>query len=870
MADNNQAYENAMAAAEMTIDPIEISGVTAENFADKIADSSLETVYDVNGNPIGYYKDTIMSVTEPGKFSTSQKVQVFMVPEYNAEKSTPDNIVVDMKVIPRGSQNTLPGGQTIYIKSDDMLKNTMKAAGYNISDDLPPELINQLWEEYYGDDENDGNIINAIGSGLISTATGMPIDEETIDALNIGTNDIALMWMKLAEFTNIKHPWLGAEDNQIAKLLKAAAAVGLTDVGEIMEDDPATKALFRGLNAGDTVNLTPVGNRDGSVFDDNWLESFIKPMTIALNVNPLRAFPSTEQWENDFLAWSAMTTLIPEQLDNDVYNSVHKHINIWCTRYGTNLWTGNADSVRMWGTYIDPSLDWYIDSNYPETRGYAILHPTGTYYKPLEYGRSYQNQGAFAGGGSSQLVGQPQFMLVYDQERFYEYLADIGQNDASSLVNNISVIFSNGTITQKNPYSEKTRDDALKITVNSSIADIIVQMEQDPVWPDNKITVPEYDPVTNTTINHNYYPVTPSVEDPRQVNWPDIQIPDIINPINDILKYPTIPSVSLPIQNDPVTPTAGSNRFWTIYNPSDGQMQALGAELWDQNVIQILKQTFVNPTDGIITWQQVFLPVSQAYQDYIYLGDYKTGVDHVPVITQQKVFKEFGIIDIPRYFNDYRDYTETEVSMYLPFIGYVDIDPRDAIGCKLTLRYSMDVITGTCVATISPKVGDNAECCYMFTGNCAVQLPITAADRSRMLSGLISGASNGFSAGGKVGGLFGGGAGAGVGASVGAVLGGALGAVSGYFGGVQKSNGFSANAGALTIYKTPFVIIHRSIPADPLLFDSYYGNPASVTATLKNLHGFTRVRECYIDIPTATDTEKQMIESYLKTGVILP
>lgn len=868
MADNTQAYENAMAAAEMTVDPIEIEGVNADNFADKVAEKSLETVYDENGNVVGYYKDTIMSVTEPGKFSTSQKVQVFMVPQYNAQKSTPDNVVIDFEVVPRGNQNTLPGGQTIYIKSDDMLKNTMKAAGYDINDDIPPEIINQLWENYYAQDDETGNIIHAIGSGLISSATGMPLDDETIEALDLDVSDVAIMHMKIAEFTNIKHPWLGAKDNQIAKLLKAAASVGLTDVSEIMEDDPATKALFRSKHVGDYVQLTAVDGRDGSSFDTDWIQSFIKPMTMALMINPLREFPSETQWEEDYTRYPEFNVLIPVFIDNNTLSHVNKHVNIWACVYGSGLWTGNRYAAGMWGAYVDPTMNWEITENYPEDRGYAVLVPRGTYYSQSMYFRDY-NGGVFVpniGGGSTSYP----FILIYDQERFRNYLDSLGQNNASSFLNNVLILFSNGTIKKGNPYAEQTRPDALRITANSSIADIIVQMEQDPVWPDNKITVPEYDPVTNTTVNNYYYPVTPNVEDPRQVNWPDIQLPDIINPLNDIMKYPTIPSVSLPVQNDPVTPTAGSNRFWTIYNPSDGQMQLLGAELWDQNVIQILKQTFVNPTDGIITWQQVFLPVTQAYQDYIYLGDYKTSVDHVPVITQQKVFKEFGIIDIPRYFNDYRDYTETEVSMYLPFIGYVDIDPRDAIGCQLTLRYSMDVITGTCVATISPKVGDNAECCYMFTGNCAVQLPITAADRSRMLSGLISGASNGFSAGGKVGGLFGGGAGAGVGAGVGAVLGGALGAVSGYFGGVQKSNGFSANAGALTIYKTPFVIIHRSIPADPLLFDSYYGNPASVTATLKNLHGFTRVRECYIDIPTATDTEKQMIESYLKTGVILP
>lgn len=851
-------YEIQEQAASYTIPDVTIDHVTADNFSDKVADMSLEEVKDVNGNVIGYYKDTIMSVTEPGQFSQSYKTQVFMVPQVDPS-STQDNVIINFKCMERDqTQNVLPGGQTIYIPSNDQLVNTMRAAGYEVDPNLPPELINQLWEEYYLDDE-DGAIVG-IGKQLIDSVTGIPGSGDIVDVFK-GRSDYALAVMRMAEVGGVKMPWVGNEDVAIAKLLKAAASVGLTDVGQIMEDDPATKAYFRTqVEVGDEVSLTAVGDRDGSAYDENWLEAFIKPMTMAYFVNPSRNFPSDSQWENDYLAWPEMDTNIAYKLDQTVYAAINKHINIWCTNFGTALWTGNSETVRMWGTYIDPAITWYVVSNDKEA-GYARLRLHGTFYKPLEYGRAFQTAGVFAGGGSSQLANNPEFILIYDQETFRNYLDNLGVNNASVLLNNNSIIFANGTIAQKNPYSQKTRDDALKITVNSTVADIVHQMEQDPVWPDNKITIPEYDPSTNTTINHNYYPVTPSVPDPRSIDWPDIQIPEIVNPINDIIKYPTIPSVSLPVTDNPLTPTAGSNRFWTIYKPSDAQMSQLGAELWNQNAIQVLKQTFVNPTDGIISWSQVFLEPDTAYTDYIYLGDYKTSVNGVPVVTNPKKYKYFGIITVPRYFNDYRDYTETQVSVYLPFIGFMDLDPRDVIGCKITLEYTMDVITGTCVATLSPKVGDNAECCYQFTGNCGVQLPITAADRSRLLSGLISGAVGGAKAG-AIGGPGG--------AVAGAVLGGAVGAVSGAFGGVQKSNGFSANAGALTKYKTPYILIHRAIPADPILYDQYYGNPASVTATLKNLHGFTRVRECYIDVPRATDAEKAMIEAQLKQGVILP
>ena len=71
MADIDQkAYDEAMQAAEMSVDPIQIDHVTADNWADKVAEKNLTPVTDVNGNVTGYYADTLMSVIEPGKFTT--------------------------------------------------------------------------------------------------------------------------------------------------------------------------------------------------------------------------------------------------------------------------------------------------------------------------------------------------------------------------------------------------------------------------------------------------------------------------------------------------------------------------------------------------------------------------------------------------------------------------------------------------------------------------------------------------------------------------------------------------------------------------------------------------------------------------------
>ena len=321
------------------------------------------------------------------------------------------------------------------------------------------------------------------------------------------------------------------------------------------------------------------------------------------------------------------------------------------------------------------------------------------------------------------------------------------------------------------------------------------------------------------------------------------------------------------------TPTepARANKFFTIYNPSGAELDALGAELWDQNVIDLLKQTFVSPTDGIISYHYLYCPPTVATtKKNIMIGNYRSGVTSY-VVTKEVIDFPCGEIDVPRLFEDYRDYTETRVLIYLPYIGFQDLDPRDVIGCKVSLRYKIDVITGTCVATINPKKGgeNNSQvqhCAYMYTGNCAVQRPITAADRSRLLSGALAGGAAGAGLGAKIGSIF-----PGIGNIIGGVLGGGAGALiggaKGFMGDTTVSNGFSSNAGALCGYYSPYILIQRSRPADSDQFAFFEGQPAQKLVKIGDVRGFIRVKECYLDIPQASDSEKEMIKTLLRQGV---
>ena len=844
--------------ATTQLSDITIDHVTETNYYEKLRAADINWIEDDNGEKIAFYYNKEVSVQDGDEaIANNQKIIVYPVLD---PTSTQDNKKIILKSAPSSSDQTTGvttnAGASVYTQErDEFTRNALKAAGVNIDGVQNPELINELWDRVKANEESAG-LFSYDGKDYVM---GNLRRQETNDGLGFK------FWH---------------EEENIANLYKAAASMGFFSADDFVEDDPETRDYMRyTAQVGDRVTLTAPNGRDGSEYDENWLQAFIRPMLYAVSTNVDCLIPSESEWENNFYAFGITpTTAISVYLDNQVNTNVNKHINIWASFFHNQYYTGNRASVGLWGCYLPETGNAEIDANYPQY-GYARVHIATTYYHYNKYwGRAVQSPGVFAGGGSDNQYNE--FILVYCQDDFLNYLDLIsenagggtaGQQAQALFLNNLPLfIFANCTAYHEDIPGIERDPDVLQVPRDADTTTIINQMTtQYPDWYDYAFTLNVYDNDTNVTNPVKFIPI--GTGDSPKYDFPDLS--DIVNNYATYKGWETPTNSVLPAE-DPPTPTAGSSKFWTIYNPSDAQMDQLGGQMWQQNIIEILKQTFVNPTDGIISWHQIFLPptISSTTQ-HIKLGDYDTGVSAYKV-TNTVIHKLFGTIQIPKYFNDYRDYTETTVSLYLPFIGFVDIDARDCIGGWLTCTYRIDVITGTCIATLSPtKGGPNgnvSECAYMFTGNCAVQLPITQADRSRLLSGILSGAGNGAALGARGGGLIGGGVGAGVGGAIGAIAGGALGGVSGYFGGVIKSNGFSANAGALSIYKTPFAIVNRNKPADPENYNKYYGDPAAKEVKLSSLSGYVRVKSVYVDIPRATDAEKAMIAAQLKQGVILP
>ena len=853
---NTYTYGQITKGADIDTPTITINGVTEDNYLDLCKANGIEPVVNANGEIISWqYTQSESDLTEDGYTEVIYKVQM------SAKKnpaSTSSNVIIDFIPTEDATTSTrYKGSIQVNVNRNDYAKAILKTAGVNLDlATVPDSVIDEMWDRYLTLAAGDAYMAEPPVDGIEGYADWLG------DMFTDGAQTM-IQWLKF-DSTDGEYKTMDSVDN-LAAILSVAAEMGMFTPDDLFNDDPETKAAMMQAQAGDHIQFKMPTDENGETIaaNESWLPSFLRPMMFTALISNIQQLPTAQQLRDGFINPDTDQP-IWQILSEEMYDAHGVYPNLWIAEVQARA----QESIFLTCIY-DENEEYNIFANYP-SYGYAEIDIYNNDNRLKAHSRQFTN-GQWSGGMGTASQAPTRVKFVYSFEDFYNYIDSLPRADQMTLVNDL-FIFANCTWIPGEKEYITYDPDYIHLQPGMTPDDIIDLLPTErPNWwddADDEVTVNPQDPDTPTPKKYlpvgtgNNNPTTGTPEPSKVVGGYPLTIPSITVPVN-----------SVPEAVDNMNPTAGSSKFWTIYNPTDTDMDSLGGELWQQNVIQTLKQTFVNPTDGIISWHQIYIDPSDTATHFdvssatynIMLGDYQTGVTS-KIVEDNTAIIQCGILAVPKFFNDYRDYTETEVSCYLPYIGFVDLDPRDVIGCKLTLVYRIDLLTGTCVANISPsKGGPNdqnvSECAYMFTGNCAVELPITAADRSRFFSGMINGAMSGFATGAKLGGGYGG--------AIGAIAGGVIKGVEGLHGGVVKCNGLNGNAGALSIYRKPYIIVQRNKPADPIGAAYHYGAPASKLVVLNALKGYTRVREAYINIPRATESEKAAIDTILKNGIYL-
>lgn len=304
-----------------------------------------------------------------------------------------------------------------------------------------------------------------------------------------------------------------------------------------------------------------------------------------------------------------------------------------------------------------------------------------------------------------------------------------------------------------------------------------------------------------------------------------------------------------------VPPTGSASALWSVYNPSQAQLNSFGAWLWSSNFIDQVLKLFNNPMQAIIGVHKIFATPAISGSGSIVVGYLDSGVS-ANLVGAQYTTINCGSVSVREQFGNVFDYTDTQVRLYLPFIGIVDLDTSDVMRGTVSVVYHVDVITGACLAEVRVTRDGSGGTLYQFAGDASVRYPISSGSYMGIVSGIAS-AVGGIASAIMTGGAT-------LPMAAGAVAGGLSGAKTN----VQHSGSFSGNAGAMGA-KKPYLIIERpqTLIADG--FGNYQGKGANIVRTVSQCSGYFKMSDVHTDsISGASAAEVQAIKTALESGVI--
>lgn len=304
----------------------------------------------------------------------------------------------------------------------------------------------------------------------------------------------------------------------------------------------------------------------------------------------------------------------------------------------------------------------------------------------------------------------------------------------------------------------------------------------------------------------------------------------------------------------PVAPTGSASSLWKIYHPTQAQVDSFGAWLWSPDFIDQVLKIFNNPMESIIGLHKIYATPIDAGTSTIHVGYLDSEVPSA-YVEQQYVDVDCGTVNLSEQFGNALDYIATDVKLYLPFVGIVPLNVNEVMRSSVNVTYGVDVLTGACLARVKVSRDGNSSIMYQYSGNCAVQYPISSGSYMGIVSSIL-GIAGSVAATVATGG------------GVAPLAIGAASAAMGAHTSVQNSGNFSGNAGAMG-GKIPYLIVERAQSALATDFPAFEGYPANDKVKIGNCSGFVRGKVSHIVGVSATDTELDEIAEYIASGILV-
>ena len=265
------------------------------------------------------------------------------------------------------------------------------------------------------------------------------------------------------------------------------------------------------------------------------------------------------------------------------------------------------------------------------------------------------------------------------------------------------------------------------------------------------------------------------------------------------------------------------------YVMSTESINSLSEFLWSSNFVDVIKKMQNDPIQNIQKLCYYPFEVEKGETANIWIGNADSGIS-APRVVKQFQEIDFGELQITEYYGNSLDY-ETDIAIFLPFIGEKTLSCVDIMGGTINLKYRVDILTGACVAIISAVRVQNGvtlkSVIYTFSGDMSNEVPLTAS-QNNFLKSLVSNLPDVEKT------------------LTTAATGGALSMIGGISHSYSHTGSIGGNVGFLSVL-TPYLIIRRPVNVKPADYEKTFGYPSYTSVTLANQKGYCRYRECYYD-----------------------
>lgn len=180
----------------------------------------------------------------------------------------------------------------------------------------------------------------------------------------------------------------------------------------------------------------------------------------------------------------------------------------------------------------------------------------------------------------------------------------------------------------------------------------------------------------------------------------------------------------------------GFSNLTCTYKISKTALSDLGNFIWKNSIFDDIKLINNSPIENIVSCH--YMPCSIGGSNAtIVLGNIETNVSGTK-LSQNMTKVNVASFTMPKVNTGFLGYEPyTSVSLYLPLVGMIELQPKDVCGYNVSIDYVFDVVCGSFGVMVYTSKGGGKTMLYSSHGTCNVTIPLTSSNNAQVQSALL-------------------------------------------------------------------------------------------------------------------------------------